>query len=635
MSVRTPPLQARPLQGRPQFEPLKTEGRPHGIEREAERVISQVSDQDLDVFLKARAQKQSGPQAGRGVAGLMANLISPPKTPAALHPQVKELQQKLSGTLTTLGQIYADGFVTEHEMGALMQARDRLAQVRQLADPEVLLMLPRDVRERLESKLFGPLTILEAAATRRSTRVWNQLEARDRPTLEKRLAEPVEFRRLDMNVLARTDLRPSSMERFVPGDLVCVPRSDGSFTRGLVVGNRGDRLDVQMLLGDAFAIKSLQAEDVARANPLKIGDTFRAGEDLRQTVYVNGSDAHGLIGMLDKGDGSPRVALRAEQMQQLFSSTFSRYQGQTLVATRLAGVPGFLASPPHVQRMLKGLLALKGDPVFDRAAEELRRTLDAPAFRALAPQAQASALLELLKKKPLLHSVLPNFGARRENLTAVSFGSPRWQDGARLFRTGATPAPRAAVYPLTMTIGSASKHFEVALPESWPDDQRQRALRDVVNTLQSLPPESLTSVQAIVMNPVKNPDDAWFAQQFNMPGFTSAMTAGGSDRQIHVYPSTTVTASLQSFVHEVGHLVSIDAFGSVDSSTPGWDVWRNAVANDVISVSRYATEKTHEDFAETYSLYMSSKGTPRHDEYRALMPSRFAILDEIARQAVA
>lgn len=631
MSVRVPPAVHKPAPGVRAFEPIKTPGKPHGIENEAATRLHTVSEQDLDLFLKARAKKLGGPQQRGGVLPSLQNRIAPPKTPADLRGG--QLKYELSSTLDTLGKVYADGWVTEFEVGALMHARDRLAAVMHLSDPDVLKMLPWEVSQRLQSQLFGPLQVLHAAAERRSGRVWNDVEARDRGALEKKLAAPLEFRRLDMNVLARTDAGPSSLERYVPGDLVAVPRSDGTFTKGVVVANFGDRLDVQMLTDDgSFAKKTLSAADVARANPLKIGDTFRAGKNLEQTIYVTGLDKQGLIGVIDRGDGK-RVGMRAAEMTQHFEATFSRYRGQTIVGSALAAVPGYLASPPHVQRMLRGLLALKGDPVFDRAANELSRLLKSPELRALPPQAQADKLLDVLRNKDLLHSVIPNFGARRENLTAVSYGTPRWEDGAKHFRMGNAAVPRAAVYPLTMTIGGAQKDFAVAMPESWPHEQRMKVMAELVGTLQRLPPESLTSVQSIVMNPVRNPSDDYFAKQFNIPDFRSAMTAGGDARQIHVYPSTSVATALQSFVHEVGHLVSMDAFKSVDSSTPEWDVWRNAVNNDVIAVSRYAKGATHEDFAESYSLYMSTKGTPRHDEYRALMPWRFAILDEMARQA--
>lgn len=631
MSVRVPPAVHKPAAGVRAFEPIKTPGKPHGIENEAATRLHTVSDQDLDLFLKARARKLGGPQQRGGLVASLQNLIAPPKT--ALDPRVGQMKHELSSTLDSLGKVYADGWVTEFEVGALMHARDRLAAVLRLAEPDVLMMLPKDVRQRLEAQLFAPVQVLHAAAERRSARVWSDVEARDRGALEKKLAAPLEHRRLDMNVLARTEMSPSSLERYVPGDLIAVPRSDGTFTKGVVVANLGDRLEVQMLTDDgSFAKKSLSAADVARANPLKIGDTFRAGKNLEQTIYVNGLDKHGLIGAIDRGDGK-RVGMRGPEMSQHFEATASRYRGQTIVASALATVPGYLTSPPHVQRMLRGLLALKGDPVFDKAADELSRLVKSPELRALPPQAQADRLLDVLRNKDLLHSVIPNFGARRENLSSVSYGTPRWEDGARHFRMGNDAVPRAAVYPLTMTVGAAQKGFAVVMPESWPDAQRLNVMAELVGTLQRLPPESLTSVQSIVMNPVRNPSDSWFAKQFNIPDFRSAMTAGGDARQIHVYPSTSVATALQSFVHEVGHLVSMDAFRSVDSSTPEWDVWRNAVQNDVIAVSRYAKGATHEDFAETYSLYMSTKGTPRHDEYRALMPWRFAILDEMARQA--
>jgi hypothetical protein len=123
VSVRVPPAVHKPAAGVRAFEPIKTPGKPHGIENEAATRLHTVSDQDLDLFLKARARKLGGPQQRGGLVASLQNLIAPPKT--ALDPRVGQMKHELSSTLDSLGKVYADGWVTEFEVGALMHARDR------------------------------------------------------------------------------------------------------------------------------------------------------------------------------------------------------------------------------------------------------------------------------------------------------------------------------------------------------------------------------------------------------------------------------------------------------------------------------------------------------------------------------
>ena len=55
--------------------------------------------------------------------------------------------------------------------------------------------------------------------------------------------------------------------------------------------------------------------------------------------------------------------------------------------------------------------------------------------------------------------------------------------------------------------------------------------------------------------------------------------------------------------------------------------WKAAGAKDLTSLSTYGRASVAEDAAESYALYVGTKGTPAHDELRALFPNRFALLD--------
>jgi hypothetical protein len=146
-----------------------------------------------------------------------------------------------------------------------------------------------------------------------------------------------------------------------------------------------------------------------------------------------------------------------------------------------------------------------------------------------------------------------------------------------------------------------------------------------------LPEASRKVVRTVTLNPQVNPDDAYWAVQYNTPDFHSYMTAGESG-DITVYPSKTGPMPTQdqmsgSMIHETGHTWSYKQWGS-DTSKGGWVEWKKAMDSDKMSVSNYATSAIAEDVAETIQIYGSTKGKPAHDEYRTLVPARFKILDE-------
>jgi hypothetical protein len=162
-------------------------------------------------------------------------------------------------------------------------------------------------------------------------------------------------------------------------------------------------------------------------------------------------------------------------------------------------------------------------------------------------------------------------------------------------------------------------------------DPRQghfHSAQQAASAVASLPPVSRALVTAINLNAIQNPSDAFWAVEYDMPDFRSYMTAG-SDGAVDVYPTAaaqSATAMGRDMIHETGHTWSQQRWGE-DSSDPRWQPWLDAMASDRISVSDYAARDPSEDVAETIQTYSTSKGTPAHDEYRLLVPARFAILD--------
>lgn len=165
-----------------------------------------------------------------------------------------------------------------------------------------------------------------------------------------------------------------------------------------------------------------------------------------------------------------------------------------------------------------------------------------------------------------------------------------------------------------------------------PSGQHVPGITEIAESLRRLPPEAVADVDRIVVDSRPNPDDAFWREVYGDDDFYSAMTADTANRTINVYPTlndTTAGTVASSFAHEIGHFESDTRWGRNHTTGPEWAPWRAAIADDGVAVSQYAKNNPGEDFAETYSVYLDVLGTPREAELRALMPERFAILDEI------
>jgi WXG100 family type VII secretion target len=147
-----------------------------------------------------------------------------------------------------------------------------------------------------------------------------------------------------------------------------------------------------------------------------------------------------------------------------------------------------------------------------------------------------------------------------------------------------------------------------------------------------LPTANRKAINTIMLNAVTNPDDPSWAVKYKDPNFHSYMTAG-KEGVVTIYPDKT-SKPLQnndvmrgSMIHETGHTWSYKTWG--DDKTKGeWANWQKAMDADKGHVSKYAENAIAEDVAETIRAYVSTKGTPKFDEYRKLYPNRWKMLDE-------
>jgi hypothetical protein len=193
----------------------------------------------------------------------------------------------------------------------------------------------------------------------------------------------------------------------------------------------------------------------------------------------------------------------------------------------------------------------------------------------------------------------------------------------------------ADVYPVTIG-GQTIKIYE-------PHDHKfhppvQLSAKQIALTLAEMPAESRAQIKSVSADPVQNPDDAYWAKEYNMPGFTSFMTCG-SEGAADIYPQTfqdTQADIVESLTHETGHAWSMREWGDLGTEAK-WNAWEKACKDDgPLAPSQYAKSSSLEDVAETTALYLMTRGTPAFDEYRAAFPHRFKLLDqEFGKKAAA
>lgn len=157
-------------------------------------------------------------------------------------------------------------------------------------------------------------------------------------------------------------------------------------------------------------------------------------------------------------------------------------------------------------------------------------------------------------------------------------------------------------------------------------------IEDVAKSLAMLPAPLRAQVTQVMLNPVANPDDAfWNAKRGNTA--SSDMTTG-ADGKVTIYPSKESSPAHRSpegmnrsMMHEIGHAYGRSQWGA--DNDPRWQPWLAAMEKDVSSVSGYADSDQGEDLCETLSAYHTTLGTSEHDKLRAKFPNRFAMLDKI------
>lgn len=298
-------------------------------------------------------------------------------------------------------------------------------------------------------------------------------------------------------------------------------------------------------------------------------------------------------------------------------------------------LPGFAQLSATEQARFEGLMSGERNPL----SREARRQVETLAYglEPDAPRVQAQGLRRFLKEGPHVPGNMDSIDVVQTQRFQPKFGAARSHSDFT-FRGATADAT-------VQTVRINGHNVDIYAPATQPDLSKDAphlpSVQDIAAALAHLPPESLETVERVVINPVRNPDDGYWAENMERPGFRANATAG-RDGNMTFYPmSSEMTPEALGDVarHEAGHFNSFDTLyeneDSVQSYIPDWaygtvsdwEDWQEAASGDGTVASRYGAENQDEDYAETYALYMGTRGTPLHAEYRQVFPNRFELLD--------
>lgn len=291
----------------------------------------------------------------------------------------------------------------------------------------------------------------------------------------------------------------------------------------------------------------------------------------------------------------------------------------------LATSPGFAGMPADEQEKLTRLVGGTNTQLSAPARAQLDALLGSDAYQKATPAEQTAQLQTFLEEQPGLIGVTNGYGtdfdAQRQ---PYEMTGPTDVDDHE-FPSGKADALRYDVVIDGQTI-------PVYLPKD-PDaaEGGLHSAEEVAKGLAALPAANRALIEEVSVDPHRNPADEYWAEKYGDPNFRSYMTAG-AEGKVTIYPSGhegTASQSVldSSLIHETGHVLSGREYGGDDDAR--WDRWEAAMESDGVDASGYARNSKGEDFAETLTLYQTVRGTPQEAELRALMPERFALIDEL------
>ena len=190
------------------------------------------------------------------------------------------------------------------------------------------------------------------------------------------------------------------------------------------------------------------------------------------------------------------------------------------------------------------------------------------------------------------------------------------------------PGNAAEVDAISETVTVDGRDVEVIRPKDPVAPKNLPTTQQIANSLGAVPSKQLDKVNTVELSNQPNPDDAYWAQQYNDPNFYSAATGGPGG--VTFYPKDTPWTQPfcdSTAIHEGGHAYSGELWK--DPKTEA--AWKAAIAADGRSPSTYSDNAPTEDFSESLVMYSLSKGTPCEATAKKLFPNRYAELDRLLK----
>lgn len=333
-----------------------------------------------------------------------------------------------------------------------------------------------------------------------------------------------------------------------------------------------------------------------------------------------------------------RSSVGVEDRAGVFGAQGERDLSAGDAVTDVKNQRGFAELSEDEQRRTTALVGGETNPISKAARDKYAAMKSDPVFRVMSGREQAERLRELpastmgdqLTSMALMdgheagHDHTPADGhghareardheLRYERPIEVTHGGRRWEADLSVVQLD-------------------GKDIEVAIPRGNTSNHPLPSAEQVAEGLARVDPKSLEAVDRVVVAPYDHPRDAAAQKQFGRDDIGSAMSVATADPStVTVYPLASEDADKFASVmtHEAGHSHSFEKWGA-EMDGHAWEQWKGAAEKDGVVPSTYGESHVAEDMAESWNLYAQTKGTPAHDELRAIFPNRFSMLDDVA-----
>jgi hypothetical protein len=160
-------------------------------------------------------------------------------------------------------------------------------------------------------------------------------------------------------------------------------------------------------------------------------------------------------------------------------------------------------------------------------------------------------------------------------------------------------------------------------------------VEEIADAFSYLPEAASEHIFRVILNPVPDTEEKKWLPKYKVPTLAYMDATSRQAGIVNIYPAYKIQPQQRdsenyarvTLLHEFGHAWSMRKWGE-DENKGKWKDWNNKMSADKVSISGYAKKDIHEDLAETFAAYLGTRGTPRFEEYRKIVPNRFEMLDK-------